>query len=246
RVAFAAGADWLDFPTEDFTIMDAGGKVALGRSHYSVEYASDRAILHGENRYQNGDYDIERAVLIPQPGGLDVPARVVEFSHHYFNPGGALLRSGTADFTTGYAVCRSVTPSHNEDQALMLSIPPNTWSGASVAIPLRHMAGGGSGSYHLHVFACAPGPKIMDVDVSIGNETKLWHAGNVEGIKADLTPDFGLFSVFAEPFAPKIHFWFDPTDRMNLEGALLPRYYRGPEIMLVKPGDPASPGPGKP
>ena len=53
-------------------------------------------------------------------------------------------------------------------------------------------------------------------------------------------PDFGLATVVAQNFVPKLSFWFDPDDREAWIAHRLPLYSRGPEVFVIRDGVPAS------
>ena len=80
----------------------------------------------------------------------------------------------------------------------------------------------------LHVFNCAPTPKVIAVDLKaeVREHTLADYPGELE--KVDVKPNFGFWTVVVEPFIPKLGVWFDPSQGMLLVGAQLQRYYKGP------------------
>jgi hypothetical protein len=52
-------------------------------------------------------------------------------------------------------------------------------------------------------------------------------------VEVDAKPDFGWLNIIVAPFVPKLHAWFDPGRDFEFVGALLARYYGGPEILMV-------------
>ena len=118
----------------------------------------------------------------------------------------------------------------------MISIPDDTWAGASVVLPIQAFlrSRNGGASPPMHIFTCAPGPKIFSINVQVDPGNATWAAYGMEALRVEVRPDFGWLNVFASAFVPKLHAWFDPNDGLAFVGDEAARYYKGPRIMLVK------------
>ena len=66
-----------------FTILSADGQEVIGSSEYRTEHLHDRTLLVGENRYKDGEHDVERDELAFNKGNT-VPV-MVNFEHTFFN-----------------------------------------------------------------------------------------------------------------------------------------------------------------
>ena len=231
----AIAANALSFPPTDFTIMDPTTHFAMGRGRYSIASTPNGAVVHGENHFDSGSSDVEIARL--QTGTDGELPRLIDADHTFFNADGSILQRSHLDLKSGYGTCVSNISEPKLDQTDQLTIPPDTWAGASVAIPIQRMLqDGATGSQSLHVFNCAPTPKIFAIQVRIDPAAKLWQPYG-DALQVEVRPDFGWINILIAPFVPKLHAWFDPHDDWTFVGSEAARYYKGPPIMLVKMRD---------
>jgi hypothetical protein len=102
--AAIAYADPFDFPPSDFKIMDADGTQVIGHGHYEITPDGDGyASALGEDRFNNGEYDMERDKL--ELHGDDQVPRMVTFEHTFYNANGTLQRVNRANLETGTTSC---------------------------------------------------------------------------------------------------------------------------------------------
>ncbi|MGA7869997.1 MAG: hypothetical protein WCA22_03770 [Candidatus Binatus sp.] len=230
--AFSANA--LSFPPTDFTILNPATGIAIGRSRYRIDSTRDGATLHGQNNYYDDQSDVETAHL--QLGAGGEPPRLVEFDHTFYNADGSILERAHVDLKTGAATCIDNSGGQKSVESAVLSIPDDTWAGASVVIPIQDFlrAGAREARRPLHVFNCAPSPKIFAISVQVDPGNAVWTAYGAEALRVEIRPDFGWLNVIVAAFVPKLHAWFDPNDAMAFVGDEAARYYKGPLIMLVK------------
>ncbi len=232
RPAFSADA--LSFPPTRFVILNPDTGIAIGWGRYRIDSTGGGATLHGQNNYYDDQSDVETAEL--QLGAGGEPPRLVEFDHTFFNADGSIQRRAHLDLKSGAATCIDNSGAQKSEQAQLLSIPDNTWAGASIAIPIQDLlrAPDRGLARPIHVFNCAPGPKIFAISVKIDPANAVWASYGAEAIRVEVRPDFGWLNVIVAPLAPKIHAWFDPKDGFAFLGDEATRYYKGPRIMLVK------------
>lgn len=220
----ADGADWFGLPPLDFTIMSEDAQSAIGHAHYGGERVPGGLLVHGESRYYDGQYDIEsEKIVAPMPGSW----HLAEYRHSFFNADGSPLRALRADFASGDAICVEFAAGKENDRADRLTIPPDTVAGGSVLIAMQVLLRAGDFEAHeLRILTCAPGPKVIDLDLK-APAAELWAPYGKPAMRVDATPDFGVFSFLIAPFAPKVDFWFDSSDLMEPGGrdasAVLPR-----------------------
>jgi hypothetical protein len=229
-----SGAEALNFPPSDFNILSADTGQLIGHGHYTLDQTTSVLILHGENRYLNGEYDIEEAKLAD---GEDHPLPpLLSFRHDFFNADGSPSIVARLDTETGLAACGKTEAGKLDLKTQQFKFPPDTYAGASVLIPIQNFVGRRDRGdiLKLHVFNCAPSPKLIAVDVKPQFRAQSWpdYPGELE--KIDITPNFGFWTVVVQPFIPKLAAWFDPAQNSLLVGALLQRYYKGPKIILVR------------
>jgi len=205
----------------------------MGHASYRVESTGDGATLSGENVYFDGQTDVETAHIQLTSGGHP---KLIEFDHTFYNADGSILKRAHVDLKSGAGTCIDNSAGQNRDQSEALTIPDDTWAGASIVIPIRDFlrAGYKGVSRPLHVFSCTPGPKIFAISVKIDPGDAVWTTYGAEAMRVEVRPDFGLFNFVVAAFVPKLHAWFDPNDGMTFVGDEAARYYKGPPIMLVK------------
>jgi hypothetical protein len=227
---FAAG---FDFPPADFNILSANGSRVIGHGHYEVTTDGvGFAIAYGEDRYVDGEYDVERDRL--QIGrGNQVP-RMVTFEHTFFRADGSIQRLGKADFHTGHASCVQYDNGKATVKSATLSFPPDTYSGAVIAIPLQHyLAAAARGPITLHAFNCIPGPAIVEVQ-AYAEPPSTWSHYPGRVVDVDIKPNFGWINGLVSRFVPDIHVWFKPSENWHFVGGQFTRFFRGPEIILAR------------
>ena len=228
RGAFAA----LSFPPTTFAILNPDTGATIGRSSYSVEATADGGILHGESSFYDGQSDVETGRLIGV--GDDLP-RLVEFDHTFYNPDHSIQERSHVDLISGAATCIHTANGITNDATDVLKFPDDTWAGASIVIPVQHYLRAGEKELPgLHVFSCAPGPKIFAISLATDPGPAVFTPYGKEALRVEVRPDFGWINVIIAPFVPKLHAWFDPAKEWAFVGDEAARYYQGTKIMLVK------------
>jgi len=225
----------LSFPPTNFAILNPTTGVAMGRARYRVESTPDGGILRGENGYFDGQTDVETAHI--EVAAIDGgKPKLTEFDHTYYNPDKSILKRAHVDLKSGAATCVDNSAGQKSEQSEVLTIPDDTWAGASIVIPIQSFlrAGDKGISRPLHAFSCAPTPKIFSISVDIDPGPAVWTTYGAEAIRVQVKPDFGLLNFVVAAFVPKLHAWFDPNDRLAFIGDEAARYYKGDPIMLVK------------
>ena len=232
RPAFSA--EPFSFPPTSFEILKPDTGVAIGRARYRIEGTRDGGILRGENGYFDGQTDVETAHI--EISGVVGTPKLTEFDHTYYNPDKSILKRAHVDLKSGAATCIDNSAGQKSEQSDVLTIPDDTWAGASIVIPIQNFlrAGDKGISRPLHAFSCAPSPKIFSISVNIDPGNAVWTSYGAEAIRVEVRPDFGLLNFVVAAFVPKLHAWFDPNDRLAFVGDEAARYYKGDPIMLVK------------
>ncbi len=228
-----AAEDSINFPPTSFTIMNPADSTPIGVSRYSIESHGNEAVLRGDNRYYSGLTDVETGNL-ELGDGAELP-RLVEFDHSFYNADGSLQERAHVNLKSGHGFCIDNQGPQKSEQSAVLSIPPDTWAGASVAIPIqRYLRAGETGVHRLHAFNCAPSPKIYAISVESDPGEAVWAPYRELTLRVEVRPDFGWLNLIVSAFVPRLHLWFDPHDGWNFVGDEAARFYKGTPIMLVK------------
>lgn len=226
-----SATDGVESQILDFFIYDPSNTKLIGRGHYTVAVTGDSVAIDGRNNYFDGEYDVERERL----RGSGVAPQLVSYEHSFFGADGAPQRIARADATAGQASCTTYQGAESTVSRKALQFPADTYAGASVLMPIsNHLKRDPSGGLSFHVFDCASGPRIFSLRVAMRQAPWNYLPRATDLIKADARPVFGWFDVFLKPFVPETRFWFDPAQNLGFMGGMLSRYYRGPEVMLVR------------
>jgi len=235
--AFAArpaiAVDPLNFPVSNFDILSIDGKT-IGHGHYTLDRTGTGLVLHGENRYLSGEYDIEDDIMAAPPDN-PMPT-LTSFHHSFYSADGKFLMDGRMDSETGLGSCSRMVNGSLTPQTEQFKFPSDIYAGASVLLPIQDFMqrDDGKGTLKLHVFSCVPGPKMVAVQINQLAQKETWTHFPGELERIDIRPDFGFWTFMIKPFVPKLAAWFDPSQQWLLVGAQLERYYRGPKIILAR------------
>lgn len=87
------------------------------------------------------------------------------------------------------------------------------------------------------IFLCGGGPRLVDFVANVAPEPP----DSADGgrlIEVRYGPDFGLATMVARSFVPKLSFWFDAAEPHAWMAHRLPLYGNGPEVFVVRDGVP--------
>lgn len=225
-------ANALSFPATNFAIMNPDTGAIIGQSRYSVESIADGAILHGSSSFYDGQSDVETGKLLGVGDGLP---KLVEFDHTFYNADGTIQERSHADLRSGASTCSHTTGGSPSDASAVLQFPEDTWAGASVVIPIQHFLRASDKVLpSLHVFNCAPDPKVFAISLQTDPGTAVWTPYGGQTLRVEVRPDFGWLNVIIASFVPKLHAWFDPANDWAFVGDESARYYKSTKVMLVK------------
>jgi hypothetical protein len=225
-------ANSLSFPPTTFAILNPDTGATIGQSRYSVESTADGAILHGESSFYDGQSDVETGKLLGVGEGLP---KLVEFDHTFYNSDHSIQERAHADLRSGAATCSGTSSGTKSDSTTVLDFPADTWAGASIVIPVQHFLRAGDKDLpSLHIFNCAPDPKIFAISLQTDPGLAVWAPYGGQTLRVEVRPDFGWLNVLVAAFVPRLHAWFDPGNGWAFVGDEAARYYQGSKIMLVK------------
>ena len=237
--ALRARAESLDFPaSSDFDILDGQGASVVGHGRYDFTSTGPTSYrLHGENHFRNGDYDIEEDRI--ESGASGELATVTSYRHDYFDHAGALQRTAQADFRAGEGSCVVYEGGRLRPTRAKFEFPRDTYSGSTVLIPLtHHLRRGFHGPIVFHNFNCVPGPRLLSVK-AYPPRRAVWKHYPGQLVEVRIKPELGWLGMLIGPFIPKMDAWFEPARDWAYVGGKAGRFYRGPEIILVRSADKA-------
>jgi hypothetical protein len=90
------------------------------------------------------------------------------------------------------------------------------------------------------LFLCREGPRFLDFAASVAQRSN-GHDGVGEIVEVRYAPDLGPFvSMLAQNFVPRLSFWFEGNSPYRWIAHRLPLYAKGPEVLVIRDGVPAS------
>jgi len=215
-----------------FKILSPDGKEAIGHTSFTVLQSNSTQEIKGQTRYVDGESDSEDVRL--SINDSEPILRLDTYEHSFFNADGSLHLVDTLDAKSGLASCTSYTSGVMKVRKTQLVVPMDSFAGAS---GLMMMVGGlrhGTREIKFHAFACAPGPEIFKVEVSVPERAERWPFYPGELFRLDMRPDLGALNLLIAPFLPTMEAWFNPNDNWNYVGGESDRYFRGPHVLTVR------------
>jgi hypothetical protein len=218
--------------TEEFDVLNSDGTEVIGRSRYQLTPRTDD-LLDGEgySHFKDGEYDVESDTLRSRPGQLP---EMMTLSHRFYNTDGSLQRISFADFRTGQASCTRYQEGVATTTSATLEFTSDSFGGSAVVLPLQQaLAQGSNEPLKLHAFNCIPGPRLIAVKAR-ASQPSHWSHYPGQSVELDIEPDLGFLNAVIAPLLPKLRAWVDPSRNWQLVGAQFSRYFRGPQIILVR------------
>ncbi|HZO80467.1 MAG TPA: hypothetical protein VFB33_02145 [Candidatus Binataceae bacterium] len=219
-----------------FKILSSDGQQVLGHAVYHVRPAPDGAVVIGENRYLDGERDVEHDVIkIPTSGELPT---LVRFERAFFNADGSRKYASRADLGAGSAVCISYENGRERTMNRRMEFAPDTYAGASAVVALEHALRRGIRAMGFHFFDCAPGPTVVAVTADPPAEGRSWRFYPSSRLaQVDVTAELGWLGSLVEGLVPHRDVWFDrgPNGGWEYVGGTVQRYFAGgPQVLLVR------------
>lgn len=229
--AQSAGGNDLDRAA--FRIVSADGSQVLGHGEYHLEDGA-QPVLVGRNKYTDGEYDVERDVVVPGSDGSI--SGMVSFEHTYFNADGSKKLVARADLRSGEAGCIDYEAGEERGAVKQIDFPSDTYAGATAVLAMENALRENGGQASFHVFDCGPNPKVVAVSA-----TQI--AGRDESVASyprpltliDVTADLGWVGSLVGGMLPHRHAWFDAASGWHFVAGKIQRYFaRGPDVMMVR------------
>lgn len=212
-----------------FKIMTGEGAQLIGHGEYHVENVGGQTVLIGNNRYVDGEYDVERDVIMPGEGGRPL---LVSFEHVFYNIDGSQKFISRADVRNGRAECRGADGSYDAQ----IDFPADTYAGATAVLAMENALRSGA-EPSFHAFDCGPSPRVVAVAGQTEDQEEIGvYPGKVTQV--DVTADLGWIGALASGLLPHRKAWFDASAGWRFIAGKIQRYFAsGPLVMLVRETD---------
>jgi hypothetical protein len=215
-----------------FKILSPDGKETIGHTSFTVLQSNSTEEIKGETRYVDGEHDSEDVRLSTKDS--ESIFRLDTYEHSFFNADNTLHLVDTLDAKSGVASCTSYSSGSMKVRKTQLVVPADFFAGASGLMMMVGSLRHGNREIRFHAFACAPGPEIFNVEVSVPDRAEHWPFYQGELFRLDMRPDLGALNLLIAPFLPTMDAWFNPHDNWNYVGGEFDRYFRGPHVLTVR------------
>ena len=188
--------------------------------------------ISSESGFAGGARTIATAELVPTEARHKL--RPVLQESRSFDPDGNALGVLSIDHVQGIASCRNPQGETKEELALpsndrVVNVPLNL-----LFLPLvRHE----KSEIAFQFFMCGGGAHLVDFVANLAPSSRNGKQPQ-KVIEVRYGPDFGLVTLVAQNFVPKLSFWFDPEAPHRWMAHRLPLYGKGPEVFVVRDGVP--------
>jgi hypothetical protein len=210
---------------------DERGRV-VGEAHLAIEQLPGGVVrIAAQSGYQRGARSAALAELEPAGGAGEL--RLLSQESHSFRADGSPLGVLRVDHRARVASCSAPDGSGVPTRELRLpegdrvvNVPMNLFF-----LPLLR---GEVADLHFQMFLCRGAPRLLDFEARV---ERRHHGAQRPVVEVRYRPELGsLVSLVAQPFVPRLSFWFDPTAENPWLAHQLPLYSGGPEVVVAREG----------
>lgn len=229
----------LEYPVE---LVDLGAVPAstydvdrkrVGTAHLSIEKLENGDLrMESDSGFTGGERTLVTAVLAPVDDASQV--RLLQQESRTFDSQGNARGQLTIDHTRERAICRDAAGKRVGKVSLpsqdrVVNVPLNL-----LFLPLVR---GETDEIRFQLFLCGWGARLLDFTA---NRAPASRNGNGSGqlVEVRYGPDFGVATLVASSFVPRLSFWFDQDAPHRWAAHRLPLYGNGPEVFVVREGVP--------
>jgi hypothetical protein len=218
----------------DANTYDESGK-RVGDAVIRVVRLDDGLVeLEARSGIEGAEQTVVTAKLEPVGEGM-AALRPVHQSSRSFDALGQPLGLMTIDHAGGQVVCAPAAESGEDAQRMEL---PEEDRVANVPLNLLFLplVRGEEKRIDFQVVLCRGGPRVLDATAKVAG-----HGGSngngEELVEIRYNLDFGpMLSRLAQPFMPRLSFWFDVESPGAWVGHRMPLFSKGPTVLVVRAG----------
>lgn len=205
----------------------------VGNAHLVIEQlAEGRVRMFSDSGYTGGARTVLTAVLGPpaDDGSKLMPLRQESRS---FDPSGTQLGTLIIDHEKRRGRCLDASG----EEAFGLDLPDgDRVANITLNLLLRPLVRRETEELEFQIFLCSGGARLVDMVANVAP-----YQGNGSGphaVEIRYGPDFGVASMVARSFLPKLSVWYDPAEPYLWLGHRVPLYGKGPEVFVIREGVP--------
>jgi len=210
-----------------------GDRKQVGEARLVIEKLDNGNVrISSESGFSGGARTIATAELVPAESSDKL--RPVLQESRSFDPDGNAMGVLSIDHVQGIASCRNLAGEVRGQVALpsndrVANVPLNL-----LFLPLVRRE---NEEISFQLFMCGGGAHFMDFVASLAPSSRNGNRPQTV-VEVRYSPDFGLATLVAQNFVPKLSFWFDPEAPHRWMAHRLPLYSKGPEVFVVREGVP--------
>ncbi len=208
------------------------GRHRVGRAHLVIEQLDDGRIrLLNESGFTGGARTVMSAVLEPVVG--EQKLRPVRQESRSFDGSGQALGVLIIDHENGVASCYKP----DGEKAGELELPEgDRVANVTLSLLFLPLVRREQEELSFQLFLCSGGSKLVDFVANLSPGSRNGKRPNA--VEVRYGPDFGIASLVARNFIPKLSVWFDPAAPHQWVAHRVPLYGNGPEVFVVRDGVP--------
>jgi hypothetical protein len=188
--------------------------------------------ISSESGFTGGARTLATAELVPVDGKHKL--RPVLEESRSLDPDGNAMGLLSIDHVRGVASCKNADGEIRDEIAL-----PQNDRVANVPLNLLFLplVRGEKEKVAFQFFLCGRGARLMDFVANLAPSSSNGKPPS-SVVEVRYGPDFGLVTLVAQNFVPKLSFWFDLAEPHRWIAHRLPLYGKGPEVFVVRDGVP--------
>ena len=237
-LAGAAGAESglvVDYP-ESLGVVPAATydveRERVGKAHLVLEQVDEgRVRMFSESGFTAGPRTVLTAILEPLDG--EKKLRPVLQESRSFDPSGTAMGTLSIDHERGLGTCKG--PS---DEVISEIELPESDRVANVTLNLLFLplVRREQDEVSFQLFLCGGGARLIDFVGSLSPESR--NGKKPLAMEVRYGPDFGIASMVARNFVPKLSIWYAPDAPHPWLAHRVPLYGKGPEVFVIREGIP--------
>lgn len=204
----------------------------VGAAHLILEKLDDdRLRMASESGFTGGARTVRTALLEPVEGKRKL--RPVFQDSRSFDAEGTPIGVLSIDHARGVARCTGPDGKLRSETELG---PHDRVANFTLSLLFLPLARRETEEISFQIFLCSGGSRLIDFVASLSPASR--NGKRPKALEVRYGPDFGIASLVARNFIPKLSVWFDPEAPHPWVGHRVPLYGNGPEVFVIREGVP--------
>jgi len=225
----------VDYP-DSFGVVPAATydvkREKVGKAHLVLEELDDGNVrMFSESGFTAGPRTVLTAMLEPIEAGRKLRPLLQE--SRSFDPSGAPMGTLSIDHQKGVASCKDAAG----ELVATLELPsPDRVANVTLNLLFLPVVRKDEESVNFQLFLCGGGAKVVDFVGNLSPDSR--NGKGPPALEVRYGPDFGIASMVARSFVPKLSIWYEPKTPNAWLAHRVPLYGKGPEVFVIREGVP--------